>query len=171
MQRHFESDIAKVLYPIWQGICRDDFVVREHPGEMALEIHVEASNNDFPILRGKQQRTEFATGRLITAACERQQIVGNYRLTNNHHGRPTMQHEYRANPHFDEAAFRKMFVALCRAVGLDGQPRYGNSQNGKLYVLVPTTSVAQRGLVTDLSDVLYPFGYTQGQKLDIKPET
>lgn len=166
-----QSDIVNALHAVWDGICRHNFSVTETIEQYTLRIEVVVFNDDFRILRGRDGRNEHATKRLLDWACRRNQCNGEYKLTNNHRGEIIQIHEFRNDPEFKTEKLKSVLWPLCVAVGLStgGIKLDEAGQNGKLNVRIPVKDVRERAIVSDLNDVMYPWGFTQGRKIDIKP--
>lgn len=170
----FESPIANALNPVLHAICRDkeDYSLMEHQNGHTLRLGCLVSLDDYRILVGKQGRTIHAIQRIVKRAGERGQCDAEFTLRNNTKGLTIKVHQFVANSRFDEGTFATRLSAMCGVLELDiSESKVGYDGGEKMVVTIPTTNMEDTATVKDLADLFFPYGYTLGRRIDIKPET
>jgi len=168
MNDKFQHPIAKAIFPVIKGICRQPVTLSESFFNKHLKLVVKSSADDYRLLRGTKHTTALATAELVTTAGQRIGITAEYLLPPSSE-RDINNHAFKDNAQFDNAAFMALFVPVCDLVGIEHHGVFPFFTDGKLRVYVPVTN-EQRPVLDAINNLFFCWGFTNGRKISIKPD-
>lgn len=167
----YEHPITRSFLHIIQGICRDHARARcdETLTPERLHIHLIVPMDDYRILVGSNGKCIKSINRLVERAGIAQRISAKFKMDDDGSDARSIYHQFVPNPKFSTVDFLNTLHDFMAIIGLRSTVTEAKiDQGGKLRVIIPTTNLADRDTMIDLNNLFFPYGFTQGQKIDIK---
>lgn len=171
------TPFMKTMLPLLRGICLfpADLKVEEELDGRSITILIYPHTADFRLVCGKDGRQIKALKFLAIQANKKSRVYDrvDVKLEESYFGEAQRAKDYSHNPDFDQIGFQRMLDSILDQV-FDEVPHYTIVfREGKMKIYVDTRpgSPTDMPTVTALADLVYPYGFRNGQKIEIRPSS
>lgn len=168
--QNFEHRITREFSTIIHSICRDKAAFRcDETLTDRLFIDIRIPMDDLRIVKGTSGKCILSIKRLVVRAGKAQGIPAGIEIDHDHSTSGSLYHQYVRDPDFNIHAFVKLLGSFLDLIGLNAPIEECKlDEKLKLRVIIPTTKLEDRDTIVDINNLFYPYGFSNGQKIDIK---
>lgn len=166
MNDHPRHKITKAFLPLIRGMCyhRDDLQIKE-AGLTDLVFTVFPHMADYPILCGTGGRQVKALAYLVKRAGRSMGIAAEFRLKESYIGDTEPVRPFQRNPNFSVPELMEVLSEIMMlTLGADQAVSELEGEKMKIYI----DAAHEASTVMALADVFYPYGYRNGQIVEIR---